>query len=363
MSKVVLLSTRYDLGGASLLATGIAGQLRDRGHDAEAWCLYFHSERYAPPDSWVRVLLPHEPRGLGDLIKMANKLRASMRQFCPDAFFGVQPLANILGALTAAMAWCPRRYGGQHNPADSQRKTIRVLEKLVGSLVYTGNIAVSEAVRATYLGYPSIYRNKMKVIHNGIPARGAKQPKAKVRSQFGLPLDCFLVGTIGQHDTDQKHHDFLIDLLPLLPSVHLVIAGDGRRHNHLREKVEANGVADRAHLLGTIPRTSIEDFLDTLDVFMLPSRFEGFSLALLEAMQSELPIVGNDITMIREALCSADQRYGFLIPTSRPEEWREAILALKNSPQNHALWSKRAAEGARRFSLESMMNAYEQACS
>ncbi len=362
MSKVVLLSTRYDLGGASLLATGIAGRLRDRGHDAEAWCLYFHSERYAPPDPWVRVLLPHEPHGIGDLVKMTNTLRASMRRFRPDAFFGVQPLANILGALTAAMAWCPRRYGGQHNPADSQRQAIRILEKAVGTLVYTGNIAVSEAVRTTYLGYPGSYKNKMRVIHNGIPTRGAKQPKAEARSRFGLPSECFLIGTIGQHDTDQKHHDFLVDLLPLLPGVHLVIAGDGRRHDHLREKIAANGVADRAHLLGTIPRTSIEDFLDALDVFMLPSRFEGFSLALLEAMQSELPTIGNDITMIREALCDADRRYGFLIPTSQPEKWAEAVLTLKNDPQSHALWSQRAAEGARRFSLDTMMNAYEQAC-
>jgi glycosyltransferase involved in cell wall biosynthesis len=362
MSKIVLLSTRYDLGGASLLAAGIAAQLRDRGHDAEAWCLYFHSERHEPPEPWTRTFLPHEPRGVLDLVKMTAHLAAAMRRFRPDAFFGVQPLANILGAFTAIAARCPRRYGGQHNPADSQRRTLRALEKLIGSLVYTGNIAVSEAVRTTYLDYPAVYRSKMQVIYNGIPPRGPKQPKHDARARLGLPLDSFLIGTVGQHDTDQKNHDFLIDLLPRVPGVHLVIAGDGRRHDHLLQKAAALGVADRAHLLGSVSPRSVEAVLDALDAFVFPSRFEGFSLALLEAMQSELPVIGNDITMIREALSAGDERYGFLIPTSDPERWSKAILSLKEHPQLQESWSRRAAEGASRFSVEKMIRSYEQAC-
>jgi glycosyltransferase involved in cell wall biosynthesis len=362
MSKIVFLTTRYDLGGASLLATGIAARLRERRHDAEAWCLYFHSDRHAPPDTWVRVLLPHEPRGIRDLVRMILNLRAAMRRFRPDAFFGLQPLANVLGAVAAAMVRCPRRYGGQHNPADSQRQTLRALEKLVGAFVYTGNIAVSEAVKTTYLSYPRLYRDKMNVIYNGIPPRGQKQPKREARTRFGLLPNWFVIGTIGQHDTDQKNHDFLIDLVPLMPDVHLAIAGDGRRHGHLQEKIAARGVGDRVHLLGSIPPATVESFLDSLDIFLLPSRFEGFSLALLEAMQSELPIIGNDITMIREALCTDGQDSGFLISTDHPDRWRETILTLKDDRESYAFWSTRAAEAARRFSYENMIDAYERAC-
>lgn len=362
MSKVVLLSTRYDIGGASLLATGLAARLRDRGHEAEHWCLYFHCDRQVPPDHWVRILLPRPPHGLRDLAKMAKRLGVAMRRFRPDAFFGVQPLANVLGAVAAAIAACPRRYGGQHNPADSQRRALRTLEKLVGTFVYTGNIAVSEAVRETYLDYPGPYRDKLKVIRNGIPPRGAKVAKTEARHRFGLPASGFLIGTIGQHDTDQKHHEFLIDLLPQLPGVQLAIAGDGQRHTRLLDQAAALGIADRAYLLGNIPKALIEPFLDSLDVFVLPSRFEGFSLALLEAMQSGLPIIGNDISMIREALCSADEQYGFLLPTTRPELWSEKILALRNDPQCLAYWSRRAAEGAQRFSIDAMIGEYDRAC-
>ncbi|MGD0105646.1 MAG: glycosyltransferase family 4 protein [Rhodopila sp.] len=361
MSKVILLSTRYDLGGASLLATEIAAQLRNRGHDAEAWCLYLHSERHAPPDPWVRIILHHEPRGVRDLMTMLTGLLSAMREFRPDAFFGVQPLANILGAVAAAAVGCSRRYGGQHNPANSQRYILRALERFVGTFIYTGNIAVSESVRQTYLGYPALYRNKMTLIHNGIPERGRKYSKSEAREHFGLPCDYFLIGTVGQHDTDQKHHDFLIDLLPRIPDVHLAIAGDGRLRGQLEERIAVLNIADRVHLLGSVPRKSIEAFLDTLDVFLLPSRFEGFSLSLLEAMQSELPIIGNDIDMIREALCDANEHYGLLIPTGRPDEWSQNILELKNDPRSCVMWSKRAAEGLKRFSLEKMINAYEQA--
>lgn len=362
MSKVVLLSTRYDIGGASLLATGLAASLRDRGHEAEHWCLYFHSDRHVPPENWVRILSPQPPRGLRDLATMTGSLRQLMRRFEPDAFFGVQPLANVLGAVTAAIAACPRRYGGQHNPAESQRPAIRLMEKLVGCFVYTGNIAVSAAVRDTYDAYPRPYRNKLRVIYNGIPPRGAKASRTQGRRRFDLPEDCFLIGTTGQHDTDQKDHGFLIELMPLLPSVHLAIAGDGKMHQRLLERAAQLGITDRTHLLGSIPKQSVDEFLDALDVFVLPSRFEGFSLALLEAMQSGLPIVGNDITMIREALSAPGQQYGFLVPTALPEKWGQTILALKDDPEARQYWGQRAVEGGRRFSVDAMVGQYEAAC-
>ena len=100
-----------------------------------------------------------------------------------------------------------------------------------------------------------------------------------------------------------------------MPQLHVAIAGDGPLAEELRRQAEAGGVVKRLHLLGALPAEEVADLLAAADLFAMPSRFEGLSLALLEAMQAGCPVVASDIPGNRDALGADPACAGLLVPT------------------------------------------------
>jgi glycosyltransferase involved in cell wall biosynthesis len=95
--------------------------------------------------------------------------------------------------------------------------------------------------------------------------------------------------------------------------VHAAIAGTGSCADALRAAAGRIGVADRLHLLGALPPAGVADLLAAADAFAMPSRFEGLSLALLEAMRAGLPVVASAVPGNRDALGHEDPA-GLLVP-------------------------------------------------
>ncbi|ELZ24420.1 glycosyltransferase [Halosimplex carlsbadense 2-9-1] len=119
------------------------------------------------------------------------------------------------------------------------------------------------------------------------------------RSAHGVDDDAVLVGTAGLL-TEQKDHATLIRAVAAARSasdrpVELAIAGDGPLEADLRETARAAGVADSVHFLGRLDRSAVYELLDALDVYAMPSRWEGFSAAAVEAVGSGTPCVFSTI--------------------------------------------------------------------
>jgi len=111
-----------------------------------------------------------------------------------------------------------------------------------------------------------------------------------MRRLFGLPKDSFVLLSVGELNKN-KNHEVVIRALAELgdPSVHYVICGRGALSTYLRELAEHLGVGARVHLVGY--QSDIVKAYQASDVFVFPSKREGLSVALLEAMASELPVV------------------------------------------------------------------------
>jgi glycosyltransferase involved in cell wall biosynthesis len=88
-------------------------------------------------------------------------------------------------------------------------------------------------------------------------------------------------------------------MLPGTP-LRLQIAGDGELLGQTREEIRVNGLAERIGLLGW--RSDVYEVLSQFDVFVLPSLYEGFSYAILEAMAARLPIVSTDVFGITDTI-------------------------------------------------------------
>jgi glycosyltransferase involved in cell wall biosynthesis len=186
----------------------------------------------------------------------------------------------------------------------------------------------------------------MLIVRNGVaePAPG--------RSELGLRRP--VVGGMGRLDR-QKGFDVLIDALETLPGVSAVVAGDGPERDALMRRIRDRSLSDRFSI---VPWTSdIGPFLRSLDVFVLPSRYEGLPLALLEAMATGTPVVAADVGGVGEAVVSGED--GLLVPPDDAPALAAGIRRLLEAEEERAGLGVRAREVWRsRFTAELMQQSY-----
>lgn len=150
---------------------------------------------------------------------------------------------------------------------------------------------------ADWLFGPQIPRDKIKILNNAIEVerfRFDEEKRLSMRKKLGLQ-DEFVLGTVGRI-TYQKNHAFLLGVLAKLRNTHenvkLLIVGDGELRGDLERQIEELKLGAYVRLVGWQPQ--VEDYLQAMDVFLLPSRFEGFPISLIEAVAAGLPCLVSD---------------------------------------------------------------------
>ena len=133
------------------------------------------------------------------------------------------------------------------------------------------------------------------VIRNGIDLdrfRSVPISKEEKRKELGIPSDAYVVGQVGRF-TYQKNPEFTVlafnELLKKNHNAYLLLVGRGKQESELRKQVKELNIEDKVKIL--VSREDIPELLKAMDVFILPSRFEGFGIVLVEAQASGLPCV------------------------------------------------------------------------
>jgi glycosyltransferase involved in cell wall biosynthesis len=152
-------------------------------------------------------------------------------------------------------------------------------------------------------------------IHNGVPD---ESPQATRPLRSGP-----LIGAVGRLEP-QKGFDMLIRALATIDDATLVLIGDGAERQRLLDLARRLSVAERIEWVGWSddPRR----YLSTFDVFVLPSRFEGFPLALLEALLARRAVVATAVGSVPEAI--RDGETGLIVPVDDPAALAGAIQRL-----------------------------------
>ena len=222
-------------------------------------------------------------------------------------------------------------------------------------------MTVCQSIADEWVAY-GIPKEKVLCIPNGVDTARfhPREDASEFRKQFELPESAFLVGSIGRLD-ELKNYDVLIaalgQLKESLPEVHLAVLGDGPRKELLKALAEELGIAERVHLLGF--RNRPESFLAALDVFALPSRYEGMSNVVLEAMSSGLPLVCADLPSHREIFSAGLE--GEIVSPSTEEAWAESLSELYQSAQRRlSLGLAARAKIVEKFSIEKMVSDYDR---
>jgi glycosyltransferase involved in cell wall biosynthesis len=201
----------------------------------------------------------------------------------------------------------------------------------------------------------------VEVVPNGIDISPFNNlnPSRRLRESLDIPRGRVIVGTIADL-VRAKGHDLLLESIPsillLTPDVHFLFVGEGPLETKLRQKAAQMGISDRITFAGF--RRDIPEILRHIDVFVLPSRSEGASLAVLEAMAAGRPVVVSDVGGNSELVIHGLN--GFLFPRRDPVLLAEQVALLVVNPR---LRRKMGLEGRkwveREFTLDRMITRLE----
>lgn len=188
------------------------------------------------------------------------------------------------------------------------------------------------AKAADWLFGPQIPGNQIRIMKNAIEVerfRFNPQKRKQIRTELGLQGN-FVLGTVGRL-TFSKNQEFLIDLLFELrktcQNAKLIIIGDGELRQALERQTYERDLKDAVLLPGW--KTNVEDYLSAMDMFLLPSRFEGNPISLIESTASGLPAV-IATTVTEEAILTKSVQQ---IPADIAQ-WNLAITHLANAKSN-----------------------------
>lgn len=218
-----------------------------------------------------------------------------------------------------------------------------------------GFIAVSEQIQASLVQtFGSAIASRITVIPNGVDTRRYGHPvdRALIRAAVGIPAAARLLVMVGTLKP-VKGHRYLLAALPALvavePALQLALVGAGELRAELESQAATLGVSDRVHFLGN--RDDVPALLAAADLFVLPSLWEGLSMALLEAMATGLPIVASAVSGTVQAITPEVE--GILVPPGDVPALQTAITALLADPERaQQLGAAAQRRAAREFSAQ-----------
>ena len=221
-------------------------------------------------------------------------------------------------------------------------------------------VAVSEDLKRFVCDKVGVAEERMEVIYNGVaPAETITDEEVqKCKVELGILGRYPVLGVVGSL-YPVKGHRFLLEAMPEIlrrwPKAMLLVIGRGELEVALKEQVERLAIGAYVKFLGM--RQDVPKLLSVVDTFVLPSLSEGLSLALLEAMASEKPVVATRVGGNPELIDHG--RTGFLV---QPEDTRDLaanLVTLLSDPGMMQEFGRRGAERVRQhFSMGRMVDGY-----
>src|SRR5262245_7570885 len=267
-------------------------------------------------------------------IREERALRAIVRTLRPDVIHLHSSAAGLLGRLAAVGRGVPvlfQPHGWSFEAVTGPVGWASLRWERLGGRMCERIICVSEAERER--GRRAGIPGRMEVVLSGVStevlhAAAAAMPRSAARAALGLP-DGPLAVCIGRL-CEQKGQDVLLEAWPRIlgrvPSAHLALVGEGTDTGHR--------IPFGMGVLPAGPRGDVPTWLAAADVVIAPSRYEGLSLAVLEAMAMDRPVVATDVDGMRESLGATA---GCVVPPEEPAALVAPVVARLQDPARTAV--------------------------
>lgn len=342
-TRVVYMAHAFMVGGAEEMVLNLVRRLPPR-FEVSVCCLVQAGPigeeiRSTGVDFRVLGVNPGRRRPL-DVARIASYLRETR----PTIVHTFLLTASLYGRAAAILARVPVVIGTEVNIYEHKRRHHAWAERLL--LQGTDCVVVSaESVKAFYVDQVHADPAKIEVVYNAVDwsQLAASRSRFEMRASFGAPPEAPLAGIIARLTT-QKAHVHLFDAMantPALGNLHLLVVGDGELREQLTRRVESLGLSGRVHFLGV--RRDLGNVLGAIDMFVMPSLWEGLPLSMVLAMGAGLPVVATRVAGIPEVV--QDGVTGLLVA---PGDATALGSALARLVESEAL-RQRLGDAARRF--------------
>ena len=331
--RVLHVLEGIDVGGAESQVLAILTRLpRERFQVMVAWLggrgeMEPDFRAAGIPTAALRMRSILDPDAVGRLLTVIRRFRPHLIH---SHLIRADILAGVTGRLSRVKAVISTKHvenGARHHPL--RALGARAVAALAGEVV-----VISDALAAFY---GSRRRGRPRKISYGYePRRGPNTPpragREEIIAELGLPADASLATMIGPL-LPRKGLGDLLRAASLLkdgfPLAHLLLVGRGEQRRRLQALVRTLDIEDTVHFLGF--RRDVDRILSGSDLLVLPSRWEGFGLVLLEAMNQGLPVVGTRRGAIPEVV--RDGETGLLVPPGDPDSLATALSRLLGNPE------------------------------
>ena len=292
------------------------------------------------------------------LIGLFFRVVRELRALKPDAVFGLQSLANLLTGIAGTLANIRNRVPTYHSAIDRQNPTLMKIDRVFGRLgLYTRIVTCAETVAETFVPNGPAYARRLAVIVNG-QKKAATFARDDARRELGLPATGIIVGQIGRL-SPQKNQTVTVDLIRDVPDAHFLFVGDGPDEAEIKALVAKDGLNERVHFIRAIDYVRVGLFFASVDAVLFPSRFEGLSLAAIEAIHAGTPPICSDIPSFREMFRDSETLSKILlVPLEDRTLWLTRLRTVLHDPAIRNMVVAEMARLSPSFSFDTMAQRY-----
>lgn len=354
---VALVQTQAENAGAQEIARLLAKGFEARGWRTRHIFFYRRTESFDREDN-VFFCAPQRPSSPVGVLKILGALHKELRRMAPDAVVTLQHYGNILAAPVARLCGAPVVIANQLSAPEVIPRGVALIDKVLGTLGAYDHIVVNSAqTEAAYRAYPAPYARRVAYIGHGFQDKSVALSKSEARRRLGLPQSIPLLGCAARlHPLKQL--DLAIRVLGENAAQHLALAGQGEDRERLDALARTLGVRDRLHFLGELGVAEIGVFLAALDCFVFPSAAESFGLAPVEAAQAGVPVIANDIEILREVLAVEGASCALFVEASDTKAFARAVSSVVEDAELRASLINSGAQLCRRYPLDDMIDQY-----
>lgn len=318
--KILYIINSLDIGGAENLLCHVLKEIVKRQANITLCTLYGKGK---PDEKLVSEGIKIHDLSLKN--KYSIKAAVSLSHLYKQGRFDVvhaHLFPSGYYAALASMIFKPKLLIYTEHSISNRRRNYRLIHPLEKFIYnhFNAIIAVGDIVKEELIKWLPAIESRIKIIPNAIPVGNSRPSERK-------DIDILFVGRL----ITDKGVDFLLKALAKIEgNYNTWIVGDGPERKNLEALASGLGIKSRVNFAGM--RSDIKDLMNRAKIFVLPSRREGISLALLEAMSSGLPAVASAIGGNKEVITHGED--GLLIT---PEDIMQLSFSIRGLLEDDGL--------------------------